>query len=69
MMILPIIPNALSNPTNVSTTMAAKPVPIHQRRAGDGPLLKVVGPLHRPQVRLLEAAGPEQATPAPGASP
>ena len=39
------------------------------RRAGDGPLLKVVGPLHRPQVRLLEAAGPEQATPAPGASP
>ena len=36
---------------------------------GGGPALKVVGPLHRPQVRLIGAAGPEQASPAPSASP
>jgi hypothetical protein len=34
-----------------------------------GPVLKVVGPLHRPQVRLIGTAGPEQASPAPSASP
>jgi uncharacterized protein involved in outer membrane biogenesis len=37
--------------------------------AGGGPVLKVVGPLQRPQVRLIEAAGPEQASPGPRASP
>jgi hypothetical protein len=35
----------------------------------DGPVLKLVGKLHRPQVRLIGAAGPEQAAPAPSASP
>jgi hypothetical protein len=37
--------------------------------ADGGPVLKVVGPLHRPQVRLIGTAGPERAAPAPGASP
>jgi hypothetical protein len=34
-----------------------------------GPALKVVGPLHRPQVRLIKAADREQAPPGPSASP
>jgi hypothetical protein len=33
-------------------------------RSDDGALLKVVGPLHRPQLRLSAATGPEQASPA-----
>ena len=37
--------------------------------AAGGPVLKVVGPLHRPQVRLIGAAGREQASPGPGARP
>jgi hypothetical protein len=44
-------------------------VDLSLRSADGGPVLKVVGPLHRPQVRLIGAAGPEQASPAPGASP
>jgi hypothetical protein len=36
---------------------------------GGGAALKVVGPLHRPQVRLIGAALPKQASPAPSASP
>ncbi len=40
------------------------------RSAAGGPVLKVVGPLHRPQVRLLGAAAPPaQASPEPRASP
>ena len=38
-------------------------------RSADGALLKVVGPLHRPQVRLTAAAGPEQASPVPNPTP
>jgi uncharacterized protein involved in outer membrane biogenesis len=38
-------------------------------RSDDGALLKVVGPLHRPQVRLTAAAGPEQASPVPNPTP
>jgi hypothetical protein len=38
-------------------------------RSEDGALLKVVGPLHRPQIRLSAAAGPEQASPAPSLAP
>jgi AsmA-like C-terminal region len=37
--------------------------------AGGGPVLKVVGPLHRPQVRLLGAAAPAPDSPEPRASP
>jgi hypothetical protein len=44
-------------------------VDLSLQRAGEGPTLKVVGPLHRPQVRLIGAAVPDQAPPAPGASP
>jgi AsmA family/AsmA-like C-terminal region len=39
------------------------------RSPAGGPALKLVGKLHRPQVRLIGAAGPEQAAPAPSASP
>jgi hypothetical protein len=38
-------------------------------RSDDGALLKVVGPLHRPQIRLTAAAGPEQASPVPNPTP
>ena len=38
-------------------------------RSDEGPVLKLVGPLHRPHVRLIGAAGREQASPAPSASP
>ena len=38
-------------------------------RSDDGALLKVVGPLHRPQIRLTAAAGPEQASPTPNPTP
>jgi AsmA family/AsmA-like C-terminal region len=38
-------------------------------RADDGAMLKVVGPLHRPQIRLAAATGPEQASPAPSPTP
>jgi hypothetical protein len=37
--------------------------------AAGGPVLKVVGPLHRPQVRLLGAAPSAPASPEPRASP
>ena len=37
--------------------------------AAGGPVLKVVGPLHRPQVRLLGTAAPAPASPEPRASP
>ena len=37
--------------------------------AAGGPVLKAVGPLHRPQVRLLEAAGAAQASQGPHARP
>jgi hypothetical protein len=37
--------------------------------AAGGPVLKVVGPLHRPQVRLLDGTAPAQGSPAPRASP
>ena len=39
------------------------------RSAAGGPVLRLVGPLHRPQVRLTGVAGPAQASPAPSASP
>jgi AsmA-like C-terminal region len=39
------------------------------RSAAGGPVLKVVGPLHRPQVRLLGAPAPSEASPAPRTSP
>ena len=39
------------------------------RPAAGGPILKAVGPLHRPQVRLVGAAGAEQASPGPRANP
>ena len=38
-------------------------------RSDAGDILKVVGPLHRPQVRLNGAPGPDQASPAPSADP
>jgi hypothetical protein len=38
-------------------------------RSEDGAVLKLVGPLHRPQVRLGAMAGPEQASPAPNPTP
>jgi AsmA-like C-terminal region len=38
-------------------------------RSDEGALLKVVGPLHRPQVRLSAAAGSEQASPVPNPTP
>jgi uncharacterized protein involved in outer membrane biogenesis len=38
-------------------------------RSDDGATLKVVGPLHRPQIRLAAATGPEQASPAPDPTP
>ena len=37
--------------------------------AAGGPVLKVVGPLHRPQVRLLGSAAPADPAPTPHASP
>jgi AsmA family/AsmA-like C-terminal region len=37
--------------------------------AAGSPVLKMVGPLHRPQVRIIGTAGPEQASPAPSTSP
>jgi hypothetical protein len=37
--------------------------------AAGGPVLKVVGPLHRPQVRLLGSSAPAGASPTPRASP
>ena len=37
--------------------------------AAGGPVLKVVGPLHRPQVRLLGSGAPAGASPTPRASP
>jgi hypothetical protein len=38
-------------------------------RSDDGARLKVVGPLHRPQIRLSATAGPEQASPPPNPAP
>jgi hypothetical protein len=38
-------------------------------RTDDGAMLKVVGPLHRPQIRLTAASGPAQASPAPNSTP
>jgi uncharacterized protein involved in outer membrane biogenesis len=38
-------------------------------RSDAGALLKVVGPLHRPQIRLTAATGPEQASPIPNPAP
>ena len=38
-------------------------------RSNEGAVLKLVGPLHRPQIRLTPAAGPEQASPAPNPTP
>jgi uncharacterized protein involved in outer membrane biogenesis len=38
-------------------------------RSDDGATLKVIGPLHRPQIRLAAATGPEQASPAPDPTP
>jgi hypothetical protein len=37
--------------------------------AAGGPVLKVVGPLHRPQVRLLGSPAPAEESPAPRTSP
>jgi hypothetical protein len=37
--------------------------------AAGGPVLKMVGPLHRPQVRLLGSSAPAGASPTPRASP